>query len=182
MSEIKFTYLFTHLLTYLLTYLLTFLLTYLLTYLLACFLTYFLIYLLTYFYYCSWSGFDLMTCDLYFTILVEVFMNHILAWKMYFTNCIEQREHKIMVLKPANKCQIIQHCHNSKKILINYFHHHPFLFQAKVLWTLFLWDRISKLKRQDSYLFIKHLFIFWFILEPEKYFMKLFNRENWFVL
>ena len=35
------------------------------------------------------SGFDLMTHDSYFTILVEVFTNHILAEKTYFTNHTE---------------------------------------------------------------------------------------------
>ena len=34
-------------------------------------------------------GLDLMTCDSYFTILVEVFTNHILAKHTYFTNRIE---------------------------------------------------------------------------------------------
>ena len=48
-----------------------------------------------------------MTCDLYFTILVEVFMNHILAENMYLTNHREWTEHKIMVLKPTIKYQII---------------------------------------------------------------------------
>ena len=35
------------------------------------------------------AGFDLMTRDLVFTILVEVFMNHILAKNTDFTNHIE---------------------------------------------------------------------------------------------
>ena len=48
-----------------------------------------------------------MTHDSYFTILGEVFMNHIFAENKYFTDHIELREHKIMVLKPANKYQII---------------------------------------------------------------------------
>ena len=36
----------------------------------------------------SLAGFDLMARDLYFMILVEVFTNHILADKIYFTNHI----------------------------------------------------------------------------------------------
>ena len=48
------------------------------------------------------TGFDLMTTDSYFTILVGVIMNNILAENVYFMNHIEQTEHKIMVLKPAN--------------------------------------------------------------------------------
>ena len=53
------------------------------------------------------TGFNLITCDLHFMILVEDFTNHILAENKYFTNHIECTEHKIMVLKPANKYQII---------------------------------------------------------------------------
>ena len=64
-----------------------------------------------------------MTHDLYFTILVEVFMNRILAENMYLTNHIECTEHKIMVLKPANKYQIIWYCHNFENILIDDFGH-----------------------------------------------------------
>ena len=35
------------------------------------------------------SGFDLTTRDLYFTILVEVFTNYILAENTHFTNLVE---------------------------------------------------------------------------------------------
>ena len=35
------------------------------------------------------SGLDLTTRDSYFTILIEVFMNHILAKNTYFMNHIE---------------------------------------------------------------------------------------------
>ena len=35
------------------------------------------------------TGFDLTTCDLYYTILVEVLTKHILAVNTYFTNHIE---------------------------------------------------------------------------------------------
>ena len=75
------------------------------------------------------SGFDLATRDSYFTILVD----RNLAENTYFTNHMEWTEHRIMVLKPANKYQIIWHCHNLKNTLINNFQHHPFLYQAKVL-------------------------------------------------
>ena len=40
----------------------------------------------------SSTGFDLTTHDSYFTILVEVFMNHILAENTYFTNDVERTE------------------------------------------------------------------------------------------
>ena len=49
-----------------------------------------------------------MTHDSYFTILVEVFTNHISAELSYFTNHIEQIEHKIMSFKPTNRYQIFQ--------------------------------------------------------------------------
>ena len=54
------------------------------------------------------TGFDLTTRDSYFTILVEVFTNHISAELTYFTNHIEWMEHKIMGYKPANSYQIIR--------------------------------------------------------------------------
>ena len=79
------------------------------------------------------AGFDLMTRDLVFTILVEVFMNHILAKNTYFTNHIEWTEHKIVIVKPANKYQIVWQCHNFKNILISDFHHYQFLYQTKLL-------------------------------------------------
>ena len=53
--------------------------------------------------------FHLTTCDLYFTILVEVFTNHILAKNRYFTNHIECTENKIAFLKPAHKYQIARY-------------------------------------------------------------------------
>ena len=75
----------------------------------------------------------LMTCDFYFTILVEVFTNNVLAENTYFTNHTDWTEHKIMVLKPANKYQFIWQCHNFKITLMGNFERHPFLYQAKVL-------------------------------------------------
>ena len=78
-------------------------------------------------------GFNLMTHDLHFMILVEVFKNHILAENTYFMNHIERTEHKIIVLKHANKYQIVWQCHSFKNILINDFQDYPFLYQVKVL-------------------------------------------------
>ena len=49
------------------------------------------------------TGVNLITHDLYFTILVEIFTNHILAENTYFTNLIESTEHNVMVLKSTNK-------------------------------------------------------------------------------
>ena len=46
---------------------------------------------------------------MYFTILVEVFTNHIFAKNRYFTNHIECTENKIAFLKPAHKYQIAQY-------------------------------------------------------------------------
>ena len=77
--------------------------------------------------YCmSCTRFNLTTRDSYFTTLVGVFTDHILA-KNIFTNRIEWTEHKIMVLKPTNKYQIIRQCHNFKNILIGNLQHQPFL-------------------------------------------------------
>ena len=51
------------------------------------------------------------------------FANHILAENTYFLNHIEWTEHKIMVLQPANKYQIIWKCYNFKIIFMDNFHH-----------------------------------------------------------
>ena len=79
------------------------------------------------------TGSDLTTRDSYFTILVEVFTNHILAENTNFTNQIGWTEHEIMVLKPANKYKIIWQCHNFENIFIDDLLHHPILYRAKVL-------------------------------------------------
>ena len=42
------------------------------------------------------AGLNLTTRDIYFMILVQVFMNHILVENTYFTNHIEWTKHKIM--------------------------------------------------------------------------------------
>ena len=68
--------------------------------------------------------------DPYFTILVENFTKHILA-----------EEHKIMVLKPANKYQFIRYCHDFENIIISDFQHQPFLYRSK---------ENNKLKRRDN--------------------------------
>ena len=70
--------------------------------------------------------FNLMMCDLYFMILIKVFTNQILTGKTYFMNHIVWTKQKIMVLKPANKSQIIWQRHNFKKPFTNNFHHHPY--------------------------------------------------------
>ena len=62
-------------------------------------------------------GFDLTTRDSYFSILVEVFTNHILAKNTYFMNLIEWSEHKITVLEPADEYEINQQCHIFKSII-----------------------------------------------------------------
>ena len=74
------------------------------------------------------AGFDLKTHDLYFMILVGVFMNHVLTENTYFTNHLEWTKHKIMVLKPASKYKIIWQCHNFENIFINNFLHHQILY------------------------------------------------------
>ena len=49
------------------------------------------------------AKFELTTFDLYFTILIGIFMTHILAENTYFKNHTEWTEYKILVLKPGNK-------------------------------------------------------------------------------
>ena len=71
------------------------------------------------------AEFGLTTRDLYFTILVVVFTNHILTEYTYFTNRIEGTEHSIMVLKLSNKYQIILQCNYFKNIMVD---DHPFFF------------------------------------------------------
>ena len=82
--------------------------------------------------YCK-SGFNLTNRDSYFSILVEVFTNRILAENTNFTNHAEWTEHKITAWKSVNKCQVIWQSHSFKSTLINYFQHHLFIYQAKVL-------------------------------------------------
>ena len=50
--------------------------------------------------------------------------------KHIFLNYIVWTEHKILVLKLANKYRIIQQYHNFENIFIDNFHHHPFLYWA----------------------------------------------------
>ena len=59
------------------------------------------------------AGFYLMTCDLYFTILVEVFMYHN-SRKLIFLKLCRVNITQDYGLKPANKYQIIWQCHNLK--------------------------------------------------------------------
>ena len=80
-----------------------------------------------------------------FTILFEVFTNHLLGENTCFTNHIESTEHKIVVLKPAIKYQIIWKCHNFKNILIEDFQHH--LFEWKFCKHQFLWSRKWKIAK-----------------------------------
>ena len=68
-----------------------------------------------------YPGFDLKNHDSHFMILVEVFTNHILAESTKFITFIEWIGQKIMVSKPANRYEIIQHCYNFKNIFINGF-------------------------------------------------------------
>ena len=51
----------------------------------------------------------------------------------YFMNQKEWTEHKIIVLKPANKYQIIQQGHNFKNIPVDDFQQHEFIYRANVL-------------------------------------------------
>ena len=60
----------------------------------------------------NYTGFNLAAPDLYFTILSEVFINRILAKKMYFTSHIEWTEYNHSLKTGlASKYQIILHWH-----------------------------------------------------------------------
>ena len=50
---------------------------------------------------------------------------------------------KCIILKPANKYEIIWQCHNIKNILINDFQLHPFLYPVKVLLTFLLEPKVT---------------------------------------
>ena len=95
------------------------------------------------------TGFDLTTPDSCFTILLKVFTNHILAENTYSTNHKEWGEHKIIVLIPANRYQIIRQYHSFKNILIDDYQYNPFLYGAKVL-LIFYGAKNNKLQRRDS--------------------------------
>ena len=94
---------------------------------------------------CIVTGFDLTTRDSYFTILVKVLTNHILAENTYFTNHIELTEHKIIVLIPANRYQIIRQFRNFKNILIDDYQYNG----AKVLFIFYRAEN-NKLQRRGS--------------------------------
>ena len=73
-------------------------------------------------YICIYIYIYITTRDLYFTILVEVFTNHISAESTYFTNHTEWTEHKIMGFKPTNRYQIIrQSLLSTISIIIHFF-------------------------------------------------------------
>ena len=105
------------------------------------------------------TGFHLMTHDSYFTILIEVFMNHISAENSNFRYHIERTEHKIMILKPANKYQIIQRCHNFKNILIDNFQYHPFLYQTELTIKTFIYCLIYSGAREVFRELMQHMFL-----------------------
>ena len=86
----------------------------------------------------EFSGFDLMTRDSYFTVLVEVFTIHILAEDTYFTNHVEWTEHKTMVLKPTNKYQIIRQQRFATSTIS---------LSSKSFVNIFYWAENNKLKR-----------------------------------
>ena len=56
-----------------------------------------------------------------------------------------------MILKPANKYQIIWQCHNFKHVFITNFHHHTFSLTSKRFVNItFCRAENNKLKRQDN--------------------------------
>ena len=71
--------------------------------------------------------------------------NHILAENTYFTNHIELTEHKIIVLIPANRYQIIRQFRNFKNIPIDDYQYNG----AKVLFSFYRAED-NKLQRRGS--------------------------------
>ena len=82
-----------------------------------------------------------MTHDSYFMILVKVFTNHILVENIYFANHIEWAKHKIMVLKRANKYQIIWQDDKYKKFLLTVTSFSYFFLKQKFIKHHFLWSQ-----------------------------------------
>ena len=120
--------------------------------------------------------FDLTAHDSYFTILVEIFTNRILAENTYFANHIEWTEHKITILKPANKYQLTWECHSFKRSLID-FPTSSFSLSSKSFVNIIFYRSKNKVKRRDSWPF-KYLLSIWFTLVPKRYFVKLCNTRK----
>ena len=96
-----------------------------------------------------------------------IFMNHI-GWT----------EHKVMVLKFANKDQIIWH--NFENICINDFHHHPFFYQEKILQTSFFTEPKIK-KWKDKIINHSNIYLLFNLLTEEvRKIMQ--HKEIWLVL
>ena len=126
------------------------------------------------------TGFDLTTHDLYFTIFVEIFTNLISIENSYFTNRTWRTEQKIMVLKLANKNQIIWQCHNFKNNLIKYFQYHPLLYWAKVFVTIIFYFYITESNKwQRRAIWPFNVVTILLTLEPAKYFIILCNTFSW---
>ena len=99
-------------------------------------------------------GFDLTTRDSYFTILVEVFTNHILAenmidFRIYFTIHLGWTEHKIMVLKPANKNKIIRQ-HNFENIYQQFLSQPHFLSSKGFVNIIFYGVKNNEMIRREN--------------------------------
>ena len=124
----------------------------------------------------SFTGFDIMTHDSYFTILV--FMNHILAVNI-FHKYIEWTEYKIIVFKPASMYQIIQHCHKFQKHSYQQFSASSISLSSKSFINItFYRARNNKLERQSN-TFILYL-VYPGVRKASHKFMK--HKEIWFAL
>ena len=94
----------------------------------------------------------MITRDSYFTILVEVFTNHIVAENTYFANHIEWIEHAVVVLKPANKYQIIWQCYNFRTGITD-----KFFMSKSFLNLIFYGTENDKLQQFTIQIFIYYL-------------------------
>ena len=108
------------------------------------------------------AGFDLTIRDPYFSILIDVFTNHIVGENLYFSNHMKWTEQKIMGFKPANKYRIIQRFLFLKNILIDDFQHHPFLYWANFLKISFF--TVSKLTNCQDVINHSNIFLLFDLL------------------
>ena len=125
--------------------------------------------------------FDVRTRDSYFTILVDVFTNHILVENTYFTKHLGWTKQNNMVLKAAKKYIIIR-CHIFENILIEHFFHELFLYRAKVLQTSFFMETKTTRWWNET---INHSsnYLLFDLLWCQKAFRKIMQgKEIWFPL
>ena len=112
-------------------------------------------------------GFSSTICGSYFLILVGLFRKHILAENTFFTNHTEWLKHWILVFITSYfQNHFYQWLRASSIFLLSKcFVKQDFNFNFQITNT-----------RQDNEP-LKHLFVAWFIMVPEKHFVKLYTTK-----